>query len=78
MGDAVNDELRKRGFSLSYPDGHVVLLIHEGERVAVFSQSGVTREAIDAECENHLSREHDLNQISFVDEMKDQPRVGQG
>ena len=73
----MNDKFRKRGFSLSYPDDHVVLLIHEGQQVAVFSQTGATREAIDAECENHLSREHDLNQINFV-EMKDQQHIGQG
>jgi len=54
----INDELIKRGFSLSYPDDHVVLLMHEGEQVAVFSQTGVTRESIEAECAKHLLEEH--------------------
>ena len=55
----LNEELRKQGFSLSCPDDHVVLLIHEGEQVAVFSQTGATRESIETECEKHLSEERD-------------------
>ena len=55
----INDEFIKRGFSLSCPDDHVVLLLHNGEQVAVFSQTGATRESIEAECERHLSEEHD-------------------
>ena len=46
----MNDELRKQGFSLCHPDDHVVLLLHEGEQVAVFSQTGATRVSIEAEC----------------------------
>jgi len=54
----MSDELRKRGFSLSYPDDHIVLLMHDGEQVAAFSQTGATRESIEAECERHLLEEH--------------------
>ena len=54
----MNDELRKCGFSLSYPDDHIILLMHDGEQVAAFSQTGATRESIEAECEKHLSEEH--------------------
>ncbi len=54
----INDELKRRGFSLSHPDDDIVLLMHEGEQVAVFSQTGATRESIEAECEKHLSEEH--------------------
>ena len=55
----MNDELRKQGFSLCHPDDHVVLLMHEGEQVAIFSQTGATRESIEAECEKHLSEKRD-------------------
>ena len=55
---SMSDELRKRGFSLSYPDDHIVLLMHDGEQVAAFSQTGATRESIEAECERHLLEEH--------------------
>ncbi len=53
----MSDEVMRQGFSLCHPDDHVVLLIHEGEQVAVFSQTGATRESIEAECESHLSEE---------------------
>jgi len=54
----MSDELIRQGFSLCHPDDHVVLLMHEGKQVAVFSQTGATRESIEAECETHLSKEH--------------------
>ena len=54
----MNEELIKRGFSLCHPDDHVVLLMHEGEQVAVFSQTGATRESIEAEYKKHLLEEH--------------------
>ena len=54
----MGDELMKQGFSLCHPDDHVVLLMHEGEQVAVFSQTGATRESIEMECEKHLLEEH--------------------
>ena len=55
----IDDELRKQGFSLSHPDDHIVLLLHEGEQVAIFSQTGAMRESIEAECRKHLLKEHD-------------------
>ena len=55
----MGDELIRQGFSLCHPDDHVVLLTHEGEQVAVFSQTGATRESIEVECEKHLSEERD-------------------
>jgi hypothetical protein len=54
----INEEFIKQGFSLCHPDDHVVLLMYEGEQVAVFSQTGATRESIEAECEKHLLEEH--------------------
>ena len=47
-----------QGFTLEHPDDHVVVLLHEGERVAVFSQTGATEESIQAECACHLVTEH--------------------
>ena len=55
----MSKELMKQGFSLCHTDDHVVLLMHEGEQVAVFSQTGATRESIEEECEKHLSEECD-------------------
>ena len=54
----MSDELIKQGFSLCHPDDYVILLMHGGEQVAVFSQTGATKESIEAECEKHLSEEH--------------------
>ncbi len=41
-------------FTLEYPDDHVVLLTHEGELVARFSQLGVTEGSLQKECARHL------------------------
>ena len=54
----MRDELIKRGFSLSHPDDDIVLLMHEDEQIAVFSQTGATRESIEVECKKHLLEEH--------------------
>lgn len=43
------------------PDDHVVLLLHKGETVARFSQSGATEEGIQAECARHLTLHHHWN-----------------
>lgn len=48
----------QRGFTLEHPDDHVVELIHEGELVARFSQSGATKESLQKECARHLVTEH--------------------
>ena len=49
------------GFTLEHPDDHVVVLLHEGEKVAVFSQTGATEESIQAECARHLVDKHGWN-----------------
>lgn len=46
------------GFTLEHPDDHVLFLMHEGERIAVFSQLGATEESLQAECANHLVNKH--------------------
>lgn len=51
----------QRGFTLEHPGDHVLLLIHEGELVARFSQLGATEESIQAECALHLAKCHGWN-----------------
>lgn len=46
------------GFTLEHPDDHVLTLLHEGESVATFSQTGATEESIQAECAKHLAIRH--------------------
>ena len=46
------------GFTLETPDDHVVFLFHDGERIAVFSQTGAAEESIQAECARHLAMKH--------------------
>lgn len=46
------------GFTLEHPDDHVVALLHQGQRVAIFSQTGATEESIQAECARHLVMKH--------------------
>lgn len=51
-------EFADRGFTLEHPDNHVLLLMHEGEQIAVFSQTGATREGLQRECARHLAEKH--------------------
>lgn len=51
-------EFARWGFTLEHPDDHVVFLMHEGERIAVFSQLGATEESLQAECARHLVAKH--------------------
>lgn len=51
-------EFACRGFTLEHPDDHVLQLLHEGELVARFSQTGATEESLQAECAKHLVMEH--------------------
>ena len=46
------------GFTLEHPDDHLLLMLHEGEQVAVFSQTGATKEGLQAECADHLVTKH--------------------
>ncbi|MBA7593457.1 hypothetical protein ES703_00377 [subsurface metagenome] len=47
-----------RGFTLKHLGCEVVLLLHEGEMVGRFYQTGVTEESIQAECARHLAIKH--------------------
>jgi hypothetical protein len=51
-------EFANWGFTLEHPDDHLLLLLHEGEQVAVFSQTGATEECLQAECADHLVTKH--------------------
>ena len=48
----------RRGFALQHPNDHVVLLMHDGEQIAVFSQTGATPESLREECAKHLALHH--------------------
>lgn len=51
-------EFAQWGFTLEHPDDHILLLIHEGELVARFSQLGATEGSIQAKCARHLVEKH--------------------
>ena len=51
-------EFANWGFTLEHPDDHLLLLLHEDEQVAVFSQIGATEECLQAECVDHLTTKH--------------------
>ena len=48
----------QRGFTLEHHGDHVVVLQHQGELVARFSQTGATEQSLQAECARHLVTEH--------------------
>lgn len=54
-------EFARFGFTLEYPNDHTVELWHEGELLALFSQSGATEESLQAECAKHLLLRHHWN-----------------
>ena len=51
-------QFARRGFTLERPDDHVLLLRHEGEQIAVFSQTGATQKGLQRECAKHLAEKH--------------------
>ncbi len=51
-------EFAGQGFTLEHPDDHLLLLMHEGEQVAVFSQTGATESSLQDECIKHLAENH--------------------
>ncbi len=46
------------GFTLEHDGASAVFLLHEGELVARFSQTGATEESLQAECNKHLVMKH--------------------
>ena len=51
-------EFARWGFTLEHPDDHVLVLTHEKEMVARFSQTGATPESLQEECAKHLVMKH--------------------
>jgi len=51
-------QLAKKGFTLEHPDDHIVTLLHEGELIGRFSQTGATQESLQNECSLHLVKCH--------------------
>jgi len=46
------------GFTLDHDGSMAVFLLHEGELVARFSQTGATEESLQEECARHLTMKH--------------------
>ncbi len=51
-------EFPRWGFTLEHDGAMAVFLLHEGETVACFSQTGATEESLQRECTNHLATKH--------------------
>ncbi len=45
-------EFADRGFTLEHPDGH------EGEQIAIFSETRATQKGLQRECARHLAKKH--------------------
>ena len=58
LGEFGRWEFGRWGFTLEDSDDHVLLLLHEGELVARFSQTGATEESLQEECAKHLVIKH--------------------
>ena len=65
------EEFARWGFTLEHPDDHLLLLMHEGERVAMFSQLGATQESLQEECARHLVMNHGWDGCLWQKEAKD-------
>ena len=48
----------QRGFTLRHPDDHILQLLHEGELIGRFSQTGATEESLQNEGSLHLVKCH--------------------
>jgi len=53
LGTFVNFE-----FTLEHPDDDFLFLMHEGKRIAIFSQTGATEGSLQDECAKHLVFKH--------------------
>ena len=43
-------QFARQGFTLEHPDDHLLFLMHDGERIAIFSQTGATEASLQKEC----------------------------
>ena len=51
-------EFGRWGFTLEYPNDHMLELRHQGEAIARFSQLDVTEQRLQGECARHLAMKH--------------------
>ncbi len=51
-------EFANRGFTLEHDGAWTLFLLHEGERIARFSQVGATEASLQHECARHLVIKH--------------------
>ena len=51
-------EFACREFTLEHDGAMAVFLLHEGERIARFIQTGATEESLQEECAKHLVMKH--------------------
>ena len=63
MFTAALGEYRDKGFSIEAPDDHFAILYHHDEKLAVFSQQGMTIKELHLECERHLA-EHYVKELT--------------
>jgi len=63
-------EFSQRNFTLNNVDDHIVELLHDGEVIASFSQSGATQYALQAECALHLVRKHNWDGVIYTEKGK--------
>ena len=61
-------EFARWGFTLEHPDDHVLFLMHEQERIAIFSKQGATPQSLQAECAKHLVAKHGWDGCLWKDE----------
>jgi len=61
-------EFAAHGFTLEHPDDHILLLMHQGEVLGMFSQTGATAESIQDECAEHLVTKHGWNKKNEAQE----------
>lgn len=59
------------GFTLDHEIDDEVLLMHEGEQVASFLQTGASEESLQAECASHLVNKHGWDGRSYQQEDAD-------
>ena len=59
-GDTLGDFFKGKGFTLRHDGSEVLILYHEGEEIARFSQTSpfTTRGRIRLECSEHLVEKH--------------------
>ena len=59
-----------RGFRLVEKGDHALLLYHEDEQVAIFSQVGAIIPLIHEACRDHLCKAHSGDLIKHIDECR--------